>query len=1220
METPSPIDVAEPTFLDNFLQDRNIKWILGIGTAILLGSSLMLVTSQWTGYAPALKETIILAYTGLIFAAGRYGYEKMALRRTGTVLLALSVLLAPVACAALPWVYESGSWFNIVYLVLLVVSGGLTARIGSKTFKHFLRESQPTLTAAYVALALAGAIVPLGRSPEFSLLLSPVVALGLWGVFAAGVIKSNRRVFWLIEEQQRPRIFGFFPMLLLGTQFVSLFAVYFAGQTNLDWIGFGCVLTAVPILLAADAVAHVFQQRTGNLFRPLPWSILSPLAAGLVLAVVGVVLSGVHVFDGVPYALVPTSALAAVLAACVARRTERREFVYAALLLTTVAYRFLPVFFLATVNALIHSTAHAIHESRLPLAFYGFTFVPLLTAFTAASVWCRRRGDELFAEPTKAFAVALSVLFLVLAPTHAKALFPAAITLSAVFALQARAFRHRGLILPAILAWFMAAAGLPMFAHGVLETSFGGLLQANDWFLCEIGASLLLLVPGYAIDRRLMRRPAVEPQYDLAGNRLPFVPSLFDAPCRLASQSMTGLLTAFWSVAYLGDLPHRPGYAAAGVLAALAVVHALVSARSMVGIGSLLFVNFVAGAAIAEYHTDVTAFAPMAAAFLFVQWVVSYWLAARPEWRVSQAFAIAAHRCSLGLLVLLGALNFVPCQLWQIVFAEHVVEVPYIVASVAMLAWLCDAARRELDLNLGILAVLDVFVLAAAALRTYAPAAWPWLPTLMVLVAAILLPVVVLLRRYGLMWMPVVLPAQRIVPIVLSAAAIGSLGFFSFPQLVTGLAAVAVLALWMADLQHPLRIQLPLVLLNWRLLGVVVAMIHPQADHLLELIVRPSMTLCIPIALACSLSALLWTLFDRRDEESQLFEESELTRLHRSMLRVLGCYMLLLSTQLHWQLPRLDVASIVMAGATFLFYFVGEIIVGCRRNDERRIWVAEVVAGAAIAYFAFFGVIRFGHGYSMYLVLIAGFILSLVGYLAQRRPAIGVLARPFTITGKILPMVTVLIGVGRHIHYIEIQKQAQWLGWNSLALLAAAAFYFRQGLVDGRRRWTVLAAGILNVAVVLLWREMKLTDPQFYMIPIGITILALVELLEREIPEAYRDPFRYAGALVILVSPTFHIVQGSWLHLFTLMVASVLVILAAIGLRVRALVYTGTAFLAADLAAMVIRGSIDHPQLLWIAGLSFGAALLGLGALCELKREQVLQRVRTVSAALEAFR
>jgi hypothetical protein len=106
---------------------------------------------------------------------------------------------------------------------------------------------------------------------------------------------------------------------------------------------------------------------------------------------------------------------------------------------------------------------------------------------------------------------------------------------------------------------------------------------------------------------------------------------------------------------------------------------------------------------------------------------------------------------------------------------------------------------------------------------------------------------------------------------------------------------------------------------------------------------------------------------------------------------------------------------------------------------------------------------------------------------------------------------------------------------------------------------------------------------------------------------------------VILVSPTFHIVGGSWLHLFTLMVASVAVLLVSIGLRVRALMYTGTAFLIADLIGIVVRGSVDRPGVLWIAGIAFGSSIVLLGAVCENNREKVLQRMRAVSAKIEQW-
>ena len=198
---------------------------------------------------------------------------------------------------------------------------------------------------------------------------------------------------------------------------------------------------------------------------------------------------------------------------------------------------------------------------------------------------------------------------------------------------------------------------------------------------------------------------------------------------------------------------------------------------------------------------------------------------------------------------------------------------------------------------------------------------------------------------------------------------------------------------------------------------------------------------------------------------------------------------------------------------------------------------------------------------------------------------------------------------------------------NSLAVLMSAAYYFWQAIETDeaaqpkvRRDRFLLSAVIVNVAFGLLWRELQFADPQFFMIPAGLTILWLVELLKREIPESERDPLRYVGALTILVSPTFHIVSGSWLHLISLMVCSVLIALLAIGLRLRALVYSGTAFLIADLLAMVIRGSIDHPNLLWLAGLAIGASVITLGAICENHRERLLTRLRVMAAELQGWK
>jgi hypothetical protein len=170
-----------------------------------------------------------------------------------------------------------------------------------------------------------------------------------------------------------------------------------------------------------------------------------------------------------------------------------------------------------------------------------------------------------------------------------------------------------------------------------------------------------------------------------------------------------------------------------------------------------------------------------------------------------------------------------------------------------------------------------------------------------------------------------------------------------------------------------------------------------------------------------------------------------------------------------------------------------------------------------------------------------------------------------------------------------------------------------------KRRFVVAAAVIANLGICALWSSLSLSDPQFYLVPVGLTVIALVELLRRDIPASAHDPLRYAGALAILVSPCFDILGGSWVHMMSLMVLSVIVILIAIGLRLRALIHTGTAFLLIDLVAMVIRSSVDNPGMLWVTGLLVGAAVIGLAAVCERNREQLLSRIRTLSAELATW-
>jgi hypothetical protein len=445
----------------------------------------------------------------------------------------------------------------------------------------------------------------------------------------------------------------------------------------------------------------------------------------------------------------------------------------------------------------------------------------------------------------------------------------------------------------------------------------------------------------------------------------------------------------------------------------------------------------------------------------------------------------------------------------------------------------------------------------------------------------------------------------------LFAVAAVSTVFFSVPMRMAGAIAVAGLMSVASFRRKPEIRFAALVALSWQLLSGAAEVSAPGAAAAFPIVGIWLIPGSLGLALTAAAIALIFTSGAiRRLNESV----SRLARAHVRLMHGVTAGALLASL---WLLPqKLAPQQVAWAVMTFAIVVAGNLLQACRQQSVRRVWFAELLTGVAFAYFLLFGVIRLGSGVAPFALLGTGFALWVGGQAAASRMSLAVLSKPFLTTGMALPLAAVVLAGGRHLVGISTTM----LGTNSLILFAAGAFYFWQGL-EQRRRWlVVLSAIILNGALALLWRDLSWTDPQLFLIPLGLSVLGLVELLQAEIPQAMHNPLRYAGALVILVSPTFHIISGSWLHLFTLMAASVGVALLSIGLRARALMYTGVAFLIADILAMLVRGSIDRPNLLWIAGIALGTAVVVLGALCENRREVLMQRLRILTTELEAWR
>ena len=1219
--TPAPRSLLV-RFCDAFLQERNIKWTLMVGMLVLLGSSVLLISAHWHESTPVWKYLIFLGYTGVIFAAGEWTRRRWVLPRTATVLQALTVLLLPITFLVLHWVIRKDANLPVGFVVVLLVANlGFSVLAAGRIFRYFLRGRQPTFLASFLILALAGAIVPgLPNDERAGEAWAPLVALALWAVFAAGSVKVNRHVFWLIEEHRAPRIFGFFPILFLGTQFLMLFALHAPQKISLDWIGFGCVLTAIPVLLTADAVARVFQQRTGDLVRPWPWSIIGPLGLELVLCAAGVCLAGVSIATK-PYALVLASALAAIMMAVTARRTGKQAFVWAMLAGIVLAYRFSPAFFTDLVQYLLNQSARIVQEERLPYAFYGLTFLPLLLTLMVIGRRLATAGQDLFAKPLIAFSIVLGCLMLAVSFGHVKALFPVALCMTLMFSLQVILFRDGRLAVLAIVSWIVAAAGFSAFAGTVLGWS----LPAYAEMICLAIASTALLIAGRYFDAHISRLLPDGIGKDW-GN---LVQKGWQSLCRSSSLILALGLAATWLLWHCIKPLEPESWLVSMFLALLLITQSLVWVHPLLSAAAILFLQAMILGHLLALPVSIANLLSVFTVLLLSQWLLGYLLDRHPDSRLGRTFALANYQvCCFWLSFGLIGVYF-PIFVFEMVRPM----LPALVGTTAgplleigwpfqflMVAWAFDAARRQASPIMATAGSIGVLGVVGALLMNQAgPVAWLWLPATWTITALAALPIVEIFHRrlqsLQQEWADqqtldryhaLSVPTTYVILGVLGLAAVGSLLAFPLAMRVAGVGGLVGLVAFSVLRRQP-QIRLPaLILVNWQLISLTVLLFGPPMQTLLDLDRVNLVPLCLPVALVAAASLLLWQFFTKETESP--WRETIWGQLWG--LRVLGVLAICGSLKL----PALAISDVLLAGLTFSLAVAAELVSACRQGRTERVWIAEALALAGTAYFTYFHVLTIGHGPAMFALLGIGILLWLIGEWARGRGQLSILSTPLVQTALVLPLATVAIGVYRHL-----TQQPVWLGANSLALLLAAGCYFWRGLERSMKSYLILSGLILNIALVLLWRELNWDDPQFFMIPVGISILALVQLLKQEIPERFHDPLRYLGALVILVSPVFHIVDGSWLHLFSLMVASVGVVLLAIGLRVRALMYTGTAFLVADLVAMVVRGSIDDPNVLWISGLALGAAVIALGAWCERNREALVERMRFLTDVLKQW-
>lgn len=1238
-------------FLNAFLQERNIQWMLIIGAAIVFGSSLMLVTNHWTSWPALPKYFTILGYTAAIFTAAEVGRRRLGLEATGQVLHLLTLMLMPVSFFALHWLTAGTATQNALGMLAVLSGIAFLGFCSTRILDLMLGARQTTFLVSYQLLSVAGMLPPAESAGAAMVLMS-----ALWMVFTMGVVKVNRHAFWMAEEHRRQPVFGFLPIALLGLQFLTLVGFKAVAAIPLQWIGLACVMVSATVLLTARSVADVFRQRTGDLIRPLPWTIAIPLFAGVVLTAVGVCVSfsGFHLRGPTTYAVVPTTAIAACLMWIAARDTKHEGFVWLSLIFAMCAYQSSPTLFADVVAALKRSAEAALQERQLPLAFYGLTYLPFLSVVALSSQRFARRSDTAFSRPMQHLVTIVVLVLFAAAFSHVKAAFVVSLVNVAVFMALAAVFGDRRYAVVSILAAILATASVFPFLTemGVWTASAGTCMAAL--------AALGTLMTATRFPDELLQRIPIVPG---GGRRILARADGTDRNiCQLTGCLMAGLISVVWFLSRINDIGEpMTGMALLqfGLLMVAFVLYTLRNPHYLSGMAVCVFAAFellcetvgriqISWDSFVHLCGGISVVAASASAVCYGLVTVFYRTSDKHplrelrhilgagsgqtplplpgqgiERRLRTFFAFVVPLCDLSLVVLSGLAilyhlpSLVVSNLCLILPSANAIVLATPVATGVTVIWLLLASavfRSRVAAHAGC-AVLPLWV--SAAVSTLIPLTGQWLPAIWAISSA--LPFTLGLRPRLMNS-----PSVRIVGISwLQLILLGSCFSLSLPIRLAAFLAMGgiVLGDWYT-LTKSKRTYLA-VMGNIQILLLAVNMGGIDGFVLSALSVSESLLAGPCLCFAASLSVLLFdqaaaagrcrpSSRSEHDQQRDTLLDPITAQVWSALLRAGLVLLAGLSLFAHWD----EFLFATLMVGSFAMIVVAEIRQAVLRQQEFHVWSACCVTGFAFFWLMVHNVIPFGAGISQYVLLTTSIMALIISELTGRHPRLQIVSRPLLRVGQFLPVCVAVMAILRQL----LDFQTMWLGANSLAMLISAGICFHQGIRTRKRRFFILAVGILNLSLMLLWQSLAFTDPQFFMIPMGLSVLAFVELLRKEIPVSAHDPMRYAGALLILVSPLFNILDAHWVHMLSLMAWSVLVIMLAIGLRLRALVYAGSAFLAADLFAMVVRSTIDHPGLLWIGGVAIGGTVIALAAVCENHREKLLARIRQISSELATWR
>ncbi|PSR12914.1 DUF2157 domain-containing protein, partial [filamentous cyanobacterium CCP3] len=168
-------------WLSRLMRELSVVWLLGLGVFLVVLSSAVLAATQWVRFGAVGHYLVLLAYTLVFWAVGRWCHQSPNLQLTAKTLQMITLLLVPLNFWALDGlgVWQGGG----------VVVGAIAAILLTLAALQVLRQQASTSLAQANALGLAYLHTGWGLSAV------PVLAVyvGVLGSAAATVYDQRRR-------------------------------------------------------------------------------------------------------------------------------------------------------------------------------------------------------------------------------------------------------------------------------------------------------------------------------------------------------------------------------------------------------------------------------------------------------------------------------------------------------------------------------------------------------------------------------------------------------------------------------------------------------------------------------------------------------------------------------------------------------------------------------------------------------------------------------------------------------------------------------------------------------------------------------------------------------------------------------------------------------------------------------------------------------------------